>query len=42
MENFDYQGKSKEQYESNEGIMFSGCIGMLVVIIPLIIFEIIL
>lgn len=41
MENFDYQGRRKDQYESNSKTMAMGCIGFLGVIVSMIIYGII-
>ena len=41
MENFDYQGRRKDQYESSMKSMTVGCLGMLVIVVSLIIFGII-
>jgi hypothetical protein len=40
MENFDYQGKRQDQYESSVKSMAMGCIGMLGVIVSMIIYGI--
>jgi hypothetical protein len=39
--NFDYQGRRKDQYESNMKSMTVGCVGMLVIVVSLIIYGII-
>lgn len=39
MENFENQGRSKRQTESNEKVMVAGCAGLLVVFIITVIFE---
>ena len=37
----DYQGRRKDQYESNMKSMTTGCVGMLVIVVSLIIYGII-
>jgi len=37
----DYQGRRKDQYESNMKSMSVGCAGMLIIVVSLIIFGII-
>lgn len=41
MENFENQGRSKRQVESNEKVMFTGCVGFLLVVAATIVFGII-
>jgi len=40
MENFDYQGRRKDQYESSAKVNAVGCIGFLGVIVSMIIYGI--
>jgi hypothetical protein len=40
MENFDYQGRRKDQYESTTKSMTMGCIGIFFVIMGMIIYGI--
>ena len=41
MENFNYQGRSKKQYEQNAKVMILGVIGLSFVIVGMIIFGIV-
>jgi hypothetical protein len=41
MENFDYQGRRKDQYESSTKTMMVGCIGLLSIILLMIIYGIV-
>ena len=41
MENFENQGRRKDQMESNYKVMFAGCAGFLLVVVATIIFGIV-